>query len=64
MKNIIIYILIKIKKMNYINKDEQIEHIKIIIDYQVKSFEKLFKGVLNASNLLILKNFIGIILLI
>ena len=32
----------KNKKMNYINKDEQIEHIKIIIDYQVKSFENLF----------------------
>ena len=35
---------ILMKMMNYINKDEQIEHIKIIIDYQVKSFEKLFKG--------------------
>ena len=29
-------------KRNYINKDEEIKMIKIIIDYQVKSFEKLF----------------------
>ena len=29
-------------KMNNINKDEGIKIIKIIIDYQVKSFEKLF----------------------
>ena len=28
--------------MNNINKDEEIKIIKIIIDYQVKSFEKLF----------------------
>ena len=29
-------------KMDNINKDEEIKIIKIIIDYQVKSFEKLF----------------------
>ena len=29
-------------KMNNINKDEEIKIIKIIIDYQVKSFEELF----------------------
>ncbi len=29
-------------KRNYLNKNEQIKTIKIIIDYQVKSFEKLF----------------------
>ena len=29
-------------KRNYINKDEDIKIIKIIIDYQVKSFEWLF----------------------
>ena len=29
-------------KMNNINKDEEIKIIKIIIDYQVKSFKKLF----------------------
>ena len=31
-------------KRNYINKDEEIKIIRIIIDYQVKSFEKLFIG--------------------
>ena len=30
-------------KRNYINKREEIETIKIIIDYQIKSFEGLFK---------------------
>ena len=29
-------------KKNYFNKDEHIKNIKIIIDYQIKSFEKLF----------------------
>ena len=29
-------------KRNYLNENEKIETIKIIIDYQVKSFEKLF----------------------
>ena len=29
-------------KINYINKNDQIESIKIIIDYQVKSFKSLF----------------------
>ena len=28
--------------MNHINIEEEIKIIKIIIDYQVKSFEKLF----------------------
>ena len=31
-------------KRNHINKDEEVNTIKIIIDYKVKSFEKLFKG--------------------
>ena len=30
-------------KRNYFNKNEQIKIIKIIIDYQVKSFKKLFE---------------------
>ena len=30
-------------KRNYINKDDQIKIIKIIVDYQVNSFEKLFE---------------------
>ena len=30
-------------KRNYINKREEIETIKIIIDYQIKSFEGLFR---------------------
>ena len=29
-------------KRNYLYEKEKIERIKIIIDYQVKSFEKLF----------------------
>ena len=29
-------------KRNYLNKNENIEKIKIIIDYQIKSFERLF----------------------
>ena len=31
-------------KRNYINKDEGIKTVKIIIDYHIKSFEKLFKN--------------------
>ena len=31
-------------KRNYINDDENIEKIKIIIDYQIKSFKKLFQN--------------------
>ena len=31
-------------KRNYLNKNENIEIIKIIIDYQIKSFEGLFKN--------------------
>ena len=31
-------------KRNYIDKDEKIENIKIIIDYQIKSFESLFEN--------------------
>ena len=31
-------------KRNYLKENEQIKTIKIIIDYQVKSFEKLFAG--------------------
>ena len=31
-------------KRNYINKDEQIKIIKIIIDYQIESFEELFQN--------------------
>ena len=30
-------------KRNYLNKNENVEKIKIIIDYQIKSFERLFK---------------------
>ena len=30
-------------KRNYINEDEEIKIIKIIIDYQIKSFERLFE---------------------
>ena len=30
-------------KRNYINKDEKIKKIRIIIDYQVESFERLFE---------------------
>ena len=43
-KNIIIYMLIiikKKKKRNYLN--ENVKKIKIIIDYQIKSFEGLFE---------------------
>ena len=29
-------------KRNYLNQDEDIEKIKIIIDYQIKSFKELF----------------------
>ena len=29
-------------KRNYLNKDEKVEMIKIIIDYQIESFERLF----------------------
>ena len=45
MKYIVIYILIIIKeeiKRTYLNENEQIKTIKIIIDYQLKSFEMLF----------------------
>ena len=31
-------------KRNYLNKNENVEKIKIIIDYQIKSFEKLFEN--------------------
>ena len=31
-------------KRNYINKDEQIKIIKIIIDYQIESFEEIFQN--------------------
>ena len=34
--------IIKKKKNKYLNKNKNIDKIKIIIDYQVKSFEKLF----------------------
>ena len=53
----------KEKNSHYINKDEKIENIKIIIDYKIKSFKNLFLNV-GALNLSILKNFIGIILII
>ena len=34
-----------------INKDEKIENIKIIIDYQIKSFESLFENCCNIESL-------------
>ena len=30
-------------KRNYLNENENVKKIKIIIDYQIKSFENLFK---------------------
>ena len=50
-------------KRNFINKDEQIKIIKITIDYQVKSLDKLFYNC-NCNESINLKNFIGIILII
>ena len=50
-------------KRNYIEKNEQIQIIKIIIDYQIKSFEKLFDEC-DCIESIYLKNFIGIILII
>ena len=50
-------------KRNRINKGEHITIIKIIIDYQVKSFVELLILVI-VLNQFILKNFIGIISLI
>ena len=32
------------KKRNYVSENEEIKRIKIIIDYQIISFEKLFYG--------------------
>ena len=45
MKNIIISILIMIKKINrnYIYEKELIKNIKIIVDYQIESFQVLFE---------------------
>ena len=31
-------------KKNYLNKNENVSKIKIIINYQIKSFEKLFEN--------------------
>ena len=49
-------------KRNYIKKEEQIKIIKIIIDYQVKSFES-YLFIVIVLNQFILKNFIEIILI-
>ena len=47
-------------KRTYLNKNEKINAIKIIIDYQIKSFNKLFFFV-KLLNQYILKTFIEII---
>ena len=49
--------------MENINIEEEIKIIKIIIDYQVKSFEKLFYNC-DCIESIYFKNFIGIISLI
>ena len=40
-------------KRNYLNENEQIKLIKIIIDYQVKSFKKLFYNLLKKNCLIL-----------
>ena len=34
----------KRNKSNYLNDEDKVSKIKIIIDYQIKSFENLFKN--------------------
>ena len=38
-------------KRNFIDKGEKIENIKIIIDYQIKSFESLFENCCNIESI-------------
>ena len=47
-------------KRNYLTENDNITKIKIIIDYQIKSFENLFKDC-KVNESIILKNFIEII---
>ena len=50
-------------KRNYINKDEEIQMIKIIIDYQINSFDHLFSDCDCIESIYFKKNFIEIILI-
>ena len=54
----------EIKNKYEIKKEDKVTKIKIIIDYQIKSFNSLFDWCKCIESIIILKNFIEIILLI
>ena len=46
-------------KRNYLDKNDNVEKLNIIIDYQIKSFED-YLMIVNLQNIYILKNIIEI----